>query len=207
MIKATFYKDSEKGSFFGFNVKGHSGYAESGSDIVCASVSSMVMLFVNTADGALSLPFDFQSDEEAAMVDFKFKEINEMAKWEGKELNAAKKRLAYEVTKLVHGEDEANKVKAAAEAVFGGGMNSADMPTTEIEKAELSEGMSILDVLVKASLAASKGEARRLIQQGGVLIADVKADSLEAVIEESAIGENGLIVKKGKKIFNRIVVK
>ena len=79
MIKATFYKDSEKGSFFGFNVKGHSGYAESGSDIVCASVSSMVMLFVNMADGVLSLPFDFQSDEEAAMVDFKFKEINEMA--------------------------------------------------------------------------------------------------------------------------------
>jgi uncharacterized protein YsxB (DUF464 family) len=79
MIKATFYKDSEKGSFFGFNIKGHSGYAESGSDIVCAAISSMVMLFVNTAEGALGVPFDFESDEESALMDFRFKAESEFA--------------------------------------------------------------------------------------------------------------------------------
>ena len=80
MIKATFYKDREKDSFFGFNIKGHSGYAESGSDIVCAAISSMVMLFVNMAEGALGVPFDFEQEEESALVDFKFKAESECAK-------------------------------------------------------------------------------------------------------------------------------
>ncbi len=77
MIKATFYKDSEKGSFYGFNIKGHSGYAESGSDIVCAAVSSMVILFVNTIDGVFNVPYDFKMDEETAEVDFKLKVLDE----------------------------------------------------------------------------------------------------------------------------------
>jgi len=134
-------------------------------------------------------------------------EIEEMAKYKDAEINKAKRVLAYEVTKLVHGEEEANKVKAAAEAVFGGGMNSADMPTTEIEKAELTDGMSILDILVKASLAASKGEARRLVQQGGVSLNGEKVTDIAFMLTEANFENGEATIKKGKKVFHRIVLK
>ena len=134
-------------------------------------------------------------------------EIEEMAKYKDAEINKAKRVLAYEVTKLVHGEDEANKVKAAAEAVFGGGMNSADMPTTEIEKAELADGMSILDILVKASLAASKGEARRLVQQGGVSLNGEKVTDIAFMLTDANFENGEATIKKGKKVFHRIVLK
>ena len=133
-------------------------------------------------------------------------EIEEMAKYKDAEINKAKKVLAYEVTKLVHGEEEANKVKAAAEAVFGGGTNSADMPTTEITKAELADGMTILDVLVKASLASSKGEARRLVQQGGVSLNGEKVTDIAFAITEAAFIDGEATIKKGKKVFHRIVL-
>ena len=133
-------------------------------------------------------------------------EIEEMAKYKDAEINKAKRVLAYEVTKLVHGEEEANKVKAAAEAVFGGGTNSADMPTTEITKAELAEGMTILDVLVKASLASSKGEARRLVQQGGVSLNGEKVTDIAFAITEAAFTDGEATIKKGKKVFHRIVL-
>ena len=134
-------------------------------------------------------------------------EIEEMAKYKDAEINKAKRVLAYEVTKLVHGEDEANKVKAAAEAVFGGGMNSADMPTTEIETSELSEGMSILDILVKASLASSKGEARRLVQQGGVSLNGEKVTDIAFMLSDANFENGEATIKKGKKVFHRIVLK
>ncbi len=133
-------------------------------------------------------------------------EIEEMAKYKDAEINKAKRVLAYEVTKLVHGEEEANKVKAAAEAVFGGGMNSADMPTTEIEKAEL-DGMTILDVLVKSALASSKGEARRLVGQGGVSLNGEKVTDIAFAITEANFENNEATIKKGKKVFHRIVLK
>ena len=134
-------------------------------------------------------------------------EIEKMAEYKDAEINKAKRVLAYEVTKLVHGEEEANKVKAAAEAVFGGGMNSADMPTTEIEKAELTDGMSILDILVKASLASSKGEARRLVQQGGVSLNGEKITDIAFMLADANFENNEATIKKGKKVFHRIVLK
>jgi len=130
-------------------------------------------------------------------------EIREMEKWEGAELNKAKRILAYEVTKLVHGEEEANKVKAAAEAVFAGGGVSADMPSTVIADAV---GKGMLDILVETGLVASKGEARRLIQQNGVAVNDVKVSDVNAAVTEDMFGDDGMIIKKGKKIFHRVTL-
>lgn len=130
-------------------------------------------------------------------------EIREMEKWEGQELNKAKKRLAYEVTKLVHGEKIANEVQDAAEAVFAGGGVSENMPTTIVENAV---GMGVLDLLTTIKLVPSKSEARRLVQQNGLAINDVKVTDANAVIDESMFSENGLIVKKGKKIFHRVLL-
>lgn len=129
-------------------------------------------------------------------------EIYEMEKWEGAELNKAKRILAYEVTKLVHGEEEANKVKAAAEAVFAGGGVSADMPTTVISDVV---GMGVLDVLVKTGLVQSKGEARRIVQQNGFSINDEKYTDVNGTITADMITDDGIIIKKGKKVFHRVV--
>ena len=131
-------------------------------------------------------------------------EIREMEKWEGAELNKAKKRLAYEVTKMVHGEEIANQVQAAADAVFAGGGVSADMPTTEVDTLE---GKGILDLLVETKLLPSKGEARRLVQQGGVSVNDEKVTDPTMMMNNDMIGEDGLIIKKGKKVFHRVILK
>jgi len=128
-------------------------------------------------------------------------QIREMEKWEGQELNQAKKILAYEVTKLVHGEEEAEKCKSAAEAVFGGGGVSADMPTTEIPDAV---GKGVLDVVVQCGIAASKSEARRLVQQNGLSVNDAKVTDVNAVVTEDMFVDGSMIVKKGKKVFHRI---
>lgn len=128
--------------------------------------------------------------------------IREMEKWEGRELNEAKRLLAYEVTKLVHGEEEANKCRSAADAVFGGGGVSADMPTTVIPDVI---GMNVLDMLVKTNLLSSRSEARRLVQQNGLSINDVKYTDINGVVTEDMITENGIIIKKGKKVFHRVV--
>lgn len=131
-------------------------------------------------------------------------EVHKMEKWEGAELNEAKRILAYEVTKLVHGEDEANKVKAAAEAVFANGGVSDDMPTTVIGDVV---GMGVLDMLVKTGLVQSKGEARRIVQQNGLSINDEKYNNVNGVVTEDMITDNGIIIKKGKKVFHRVTVK
>ncbi len=133
-------------------------------------------------------------------------QIDEMDKWEGSQLNTAKEILAYELTKLVHGEEEANKAQTSAKALFAaGGAVAENMPTTVLTADDFTDGkLLVIDMLLKTKLAASKSEARRLIQQGGVLIADVKVDSLEAVIDESAVEGDGLIVKKGKKTYHKI---
>ncbi len=129
--------------------------------------------------------------------------IYEMEKWEGKELNKAKKILAYEVTKLVHGEDEANRCKEAAEAVFGNGGVSANMPTSIVPDAI---GMGVLDLLVKTGLLPSKGEARRLVQQNGLSINDEKYTDVNGVVTEDMFTDDGMIIKKGKKVFHRVTL-
>ena len=134
-------------------------------------------------------------------------QIDEMDKWEGSQLNKAKEILAYELTKLVHGEDEANKAQEAARALFGGGADSDNMPSTELNAADFADGkIGIIDILVKAGLAKSRGEARRLIEQGGVSVNDEKIKSLGFSLTADEIAANPAIVKKGKKTFHKIVM-
>ncbi len=129
-------------------------------------------------------------------------EIREMEKWEGAELNKAKRILAYEVTKLVHGEAEAEKAKATAEAVFGKGAVSEDMPTTVIADVV---GKGVLDMLVETGLFKSKGEARRVVQQNGLSINDEKYTDVNGVVTEDMVTNDGIIIKKGKKVYHRVV--
>ena len=132
-------------------------------------------------------------------------EIREMEKWEGSDLNKAKERLAFEVTKMVHGEEEALKVQEAAKAVFGGGGNNADMPTAEIEN--IGEGMNILDLLTVTGLAPSKGEARRLVQQGGISVNGEKVTDTAHMVTSADFTDGECIVKKGKKVFLKVICK
>ncbi len=131
-------------------------------------------------------------------------EIREMEKWEGAELNKAKKRLAYEVTKLVHGEEIANQVRDAAEAVFAGDGVSDDMPTSEVDTLD---GKNVLDLLAEIKLVPSKAEARRLVQQGGLTINDNKVTETALVLDNGYVQEKGMIIRKGKKVFHRVVLK
>ena len=132
-------------------------------------------------------------------------EIRAMEAWEGAQLNEAKRILAYEVTKLVHGEEEAEKAKAAALAIFGQGGVSADMPTKEIEG--FSGEMNVLDVLAQTGILPSKAEARRLVTQGGLTINDEKITDVARMITDSDFGDEGMIVKKGKKSFFKVIKK
>jgi len=132
-------------------------------------------------------------------------QIEEMEKtMEGAQFNAAKELLAYELTKLVHGEEEAEKAKAAAKALFGGSGDNENMPVAEISAADLTDGaMGILNILVKAELAPSISEARRLVQQGGITVDDAKISDPKAMIAL----DKDIIVRKGKKAFKKVVVK
>ncbi len=131
-------------------------------------------------------------------------EIAEYEKLEGQELNRVKERLAYEVTKMVHGEDEAEKANAAAKAVFGAGADDANMPTFELSRDQL--GLNIVDLLAVSGLAPSKGEGRRLVQQGGISIDGNKIDDISYAIDESIFADGKIVVKKGKKVFLKIVL-
>lgn len=140
-----------------------------------------------------------------------FVPLDEIAKFEqlsGSELNAAKELLAYELCKLVHGEDEANKAQAAAKALFAGGDDIENMPTFEIDStAFVDSGVQILDVMLAAGLITSKGEGRRLVQQGGVSVDDQKISDPFYSIDKAAFEKGHVIIKKGKKVFKRIVLK
>ena len=135
-------------------------------------------------------------------------QIDEMDSWEGAQLNTAKEILAYELTKLVHGEEEAEKAQTAARALFGGCGDSADMPCTKLCREDFSaEGeIDILTLLVKCGLAASKGEARRLVQQGGVSVCGQKVADIEAKFSCSACCGEGAVIKKGKKVYHKAVL-
>lgn len=136
-------------------------------------------------------------------------EINELAKLEGSELNKAKALLAYEVTKLIHGEEEAIKAKEASEALFGSGKNIDNMPCAELSSDDFTDGeIPVIDVLVKAKLCPSKGDAKRVVQQGGAVVNDVKIDNIGAKIARSDFDKDGyVIIKKGKKSFVKVIVK
>lgn len=135
-------------------------------------------------------------------------QIDEMDKWEGSKLNEAKEILAYELTKLVHGEEEAERAKEGARALFSGG-NTSQMPVTELSELDFGEdkNIGILTLLVKAGLAASNGEARRNVQQGGVSIDGEKVSDPKTVINKNDISKDGIVLKRGKKKFMKIVVK
>ena len=132
-------------------------------------------------------------------------EINAMDGWEGSQLNKAKEILAYELTKLVHGEDEANKAQASAKALFGAG-EGADIPTTSLSEADLIDGaIDILTILVKAGLVPSKSEARRAVEQGGVSVDGDKITDMKKVYTSDEL-KNGIVVKRGKKSFKKVVI-
>ncbi|MBQ2932469.1 MAG: tyrosine--tRNA ligase [Clostridia bacterium] len=133
-------------------------------------------------------------------------EIAEYEKFEGQQLNVVKERLAFEVTKMVHGEEEAQKADAAAKAVFGAGTNDADMPTFEISEAEIADGINIVDLLALTKLAPSKGEGRRLVQQGGISIDGNKVEDISYTVTKDIFADGKIVVKKGKKVFLKIVV-
>ncbi len=135
-------------------------------------------------------------------------EIDAMESWEGAQLNQAKEILAFELTKLVHGEEEANKAKEASHALFAGGGDSAHMPTLELTAADFADGdLDILALLVKAELAPSRSDARRAVQQGGVSVADEKVTDIQTTYGADVFGADGLVVKRGKKKFVKIVLK
>ena len=134
-------------------------------------------------------------------------EIDAMDKWEGAELNKAKEILAFELTSLVHGEEEAKKAQEAAKALFSTGA-AADMPKTELTEADLTDGnIDIMTLLVKCGLTASKSEARRAVQQGGVSVDGEKITDIAHTFAGEDFGGEGIVLKKGKKNFRKVIVK
>ena len=133
-------------------------------------------------------------------------QIDEMSNWEGSQLNRAKEILAYELTSLVHGEEEARKAEASAKALFAGGGSNENMPTTEITESELNDGaIDIMTVLVRSGLCASKSEARRNIQQGGVTVNDEKITDISKSFGADEL-KKGIIVRRGKKNYSKVIL-
>ena len=131
-------------------------------------------------------------------------QIDEMDRWEGSQLNQAKEILAYELTKMVHGEDEAEKAQKAAKAIFTSG-ESADMPTTNLTDQDFENNeIGILTLMVRCGLAKSNGEARRLVQQGGVFVDDEKVEDATMRISKEK-SQKGIVIRKGKKVFHKAV--
>lgn len=134
-------------------------------------------------------------------------EIREFEKLEGSQLNPVKERLAFELTKMIHGEEEARKALVTAKSLFAGGSGAADMPETEITTADFTDGkITVLDLLLKAGLIPSKGEGRRLVQQGGITVKEQKVTDPFAAYSAADFAED-FVIKKGKKVFHKIVLK
>ena len=167
-------------------------------------------------DPAKTTPYDFyqywRNVEDAdvlkciRMLTFlPMEQIEAMDSWEGSQLNTAKEILAYELTKLVHGEEEANKAQASAKALFGAGAD-ADIPTAELSETDLIDGaIDILSILVKAGLVPSKSEARRAVEQGGVTVEGEKVTDIKATYTADTL-KNGIVVRRGKKAFKKVVL-
>ena len=135
-------------------------------------------------------------------------EIAEYEKLEGSALNQAKEKLAFEVTKLIHGEEEALKAQSAAKALFGNSADTKHMPTTALKAEQFAEDgtITVIDILVAASLAKSKGEARRLIEQGGITVDDERVTDIAKAVSKADFEKGHVLVKKGKKVFHKIVI-
>ena len=134
-------------------------------------------------------------------------QIDEMATWEGSQLNRAKEILAFELTSMVHGEEEAKKAEASAKALFSGAGASENMPTTELTDADLSDGkIDIMSLLVKAGLCTTKSDARRNVQQGGITVDDVKVTDIAQSYDAAALSK-GLVLRRGKKNYNKVLMK
>lgn len=177
-----------------------------------------------TAGGAVWLdpnktsPFDFyqywRNVDDADVINFikkltflSLEEIKPMEAWEGAKLNEAKELLAYEMTKLVHSEEDAKKAQEASKALFAGGADDSNMPTTEIDPTKLTDGaINVTDLLLECDLVPSRSEVRRLVQQGGLTIADKKVEDINLEISLDQLKE-GVIIKKGKKKFHKALVK
>ncbi|MGP1584462.1 tyrosine--tRNA ligase [Peptostreptococcus stomatis] len=177
-----------------------------------------------TAGGAVWLdpnktsPFDFyqywRNVDDADVINFikkltflSLEEIKPMEAWEGAKLNEAKELLAFEMTRLVHSEEDAKKAQEASKALFAGGADDSNMPTTEIDPAKLTDGaINVTDLMLECDLVPSRSEVRRLVQQGGLTIADKKVEDLNLTISLDDLKE-GVIIKKGKKKFHKALVK
>ena len=134
-------------------------------------------------------------------------EIAEIEKWDDSRINEKKELLAHELTALVHGKEEADKAREVSRSLFAGNGDDANMPSTELEEADIPEGgIGIIDLMIKCGLTASRGDARRLIQQGGVLIDGEKVSSIDMAVSLDAL-KNGVKLRKGKKVFHKAIVK
>ena len=135
-------------------------------------------------------------------------QIDEMDKWEGSQLNKAKEILAFELTKLVHGEEEATKAQEGARALFAGGANTDNMPTCELSEEDFADdNIDILTVLTKSGLATSRSEARRNVEQGGVSVDGTQIKDIKAVFAKDQFAGDGVVVKRGKKNFKKVILK
>lgn len=166
-------------------------------------------------DPAKTTPYDlfqyFRNVEDADVINclklltfLPMDQINDMATWQDGKVNEAKEILAFEVTKIIHGEEEAQKALSAAKALFGGSGDMSNVPTTDLLTADLGEGMNILDLLVLAQLIGSKGEGRRLIQQNGFSLNGNVVESHELMVGPADFTDGELMIKKGKKVFQKI---
>jgi len=133
-------------------------------------------------------------------------EIDKMEAWEDSRINEKKEILAYELTALVHGNEEAQKAQEAARSLFSGGGDDSNMPTTELSAADVADGIGILDLLMMCGLTPSKGEARRLVQQGGIALDGEKVAAADFVVTADMLA-NGVKIKKGKKVFHKAIIK
>lgn len=131
-------------------------------------------------------------------------EVRRLSALEGAEINKAKEVLAFEVTKLIHGEEEANKAQQAAKALFSGGMDEGSIPFTEMDPAAFENGIGILDLLKDVGLTKSNGEGRRLVEQGGISIDDVKVESIDKQINLADFKDGKIMIKKGKKVYHQV---
>lgn len=167
-------------------------------------------------DPAITTPYDFfqywrnvtDADTKKFLLLFTFLGVSEIDELMKGNVNAAKERLAYEVTTLIHGRDEADKALAGAKAAFGSGGDKASMPTVEMKRSSFEAGIGVIDLYVEAGLAVTKSDARRLVEQGGAVVADSPVTDVKAVIGADRLDAEGeLVLRAGKKKFVRVVVK